>query len=433
MKQKTWNYGYLLISLLLSLSLISTLSIVVIGYYRIDAEAYRNYDRIRQRNIEIEVISELLKECLFRSYNFSNSWQDLENSLQELVSSYLSQEDWEVRFFSSDPEPAEISVLPMGLRSRVRQIRWEVMTDSEKKNLNSIVGRWAGMTEIVFAGRNFSVTVSQPGGESYEYTVCPIAVPLSSFPYLVYDRVAEGDVQVSGPVEVSGFRMPEMWKALAGHAWSHHVPYRLRELLGIRLELFRRLLDPVNEEQFLSAVMTDADWLNFSQLTSREDFIKKEGVEWSADHYVEIDLSRYSGERLVLSGEGNIRLRGMRDTGVLLLVALPGEYGEGLNIELEDPVMNRVGPLVFYGMCSWRSAAAAQLRIHGMEGTRLVGAAFLWPGTNLQATVQGHLTCHWPRSAGEGGVTFPLVASNLEPELAYWTPIFNLWDIRSEY
>lgn len=433
MKQKSWSQGYLLISVLLLLSLVGTISMVAVGHYQINAETYRDYDQRRQRSIEFEVISELLKECLYRHDWTIGDWRLLGDTLQELLGSYRSQEDWEVGFSFPGPELAEPSELPMGLRSRASQMRWEVMTDAAKRDLDSSVARWIGAKGLVFNAAGFQVSVSQPGGKRYDYTVRPVAVPVSNLPYLVYDLLMPDHAQISKPLEVSGFRIPEIWQELPGHAWSRHVPYRLREVLGIRLDLFRRLLDPVNEEQFLKEVLKDADWLDFSQLASRENFTQKEGVSWSDDGEVEIDLGHYSGERLVLNGGGNIRLSGVRNSGVLLVVACPGESGEGLNIELVGTETSDVGPLVFYGMHSWRSTAPAPLRIYSADGAGLAGAVFLWPGTELRARVQGHLSCHVTDSEEVWGVGIPLVVSNLGPEFGYWAPIFNMWDIRGEY
>lgn len=424
--------GALALSVMVLIMVIVLLSVVAISNYRTNVSVYRNYDLVRQRKIESSIIEELLVECLYR-YDWKNSgWSDFGEWFSGYVNSYgNSVGDWEVEVQVVAMSDVDFGVTPMAMRMPEKRMNWGLLSEQDKMLVNSQLSRWFGAEGPVFAGQWMHVLVRRQGEEQgYRYRIRLLALPVSNLPYLTYDLTMIPYMTNSPATEGSGYRLPGPWEALTGHDWSVEVPYRLRSLLALRVEVFRQLIDPWLSVELLQRFAIKADTLDFSMESSRQAFAERQGVMFVGDREVTVDLAMCPVEQLIVQGPGRIRLHGERHSGALVLMVNNGGHNDPLLVEVFGRPEHEVGPVVGYAMRSWRGESAADVKILSADGTAWSGDWFLWPGVEWQGRINGHVSFHDPMISGQP-VRWVLGETVRSPDLGYWSPILNLWEVES--
>jgi hypothetical protein len=112
---------------------------------------------------------------------------------------------------------------------------------------------------------------------------------------------------------------------------------------------------------------------------------------------VRVNMSLFEEEALLILGKGKVIFEGQRAMNPLLVLARPVDKGS-IQVIASGAPGSSVGPLVLYGMTSWRSDGIGSLYITSDDGTAIAGACILSPEIIPVATVLGHVSMNTPDS-----------------------------------
>ncbi len=413
--------GFLIISVLVLLLIVSVLAFLSIQGYATSAFLTRMTDRSRQEFVQRAVVCELLREALYA--NETAGMLSLQERITTSMQTYWGQ-NVSVRVLGNHYMPANFPLV-----SGV--VSYHEISLSDRESLPLSIARWAGADGVIYQGETLYVEVEGP--MFMRFAVRPVYIPLSCLPFVSYDLNWSEYQSLSAPLYSRYFRFPTAWRGIDGHGWMDQVPSRLRDLLMLRLGLFRRLLDPLYIDEWLRRFSGDAIRLDFHEQESLSSMDIQAGVH-AGENQVEIDLSLFSGKSLLVQGSGTVRFTGYRYGNPLVVVVVSGETGD-VNVEIAGSPAGMVGPLALYGINAWRSQSASSLRVTSSDGSGIHGACLFWPGVQWEVPIYGHVSFHaapeYGYTAGYEPAVIPMSGMEMR-ELGMWMPVFTLWDIREE-